>query len=51
MLNVAGVDYQSFYLKQEYLAGAERLVYPGAVNLLLSLTRMYFQWRPARVTI
>jgi predicted MPP superfamily phosphohydrolase len=23
-------------LKEEYLAGAERLVYPGAVNLLLS---------------
>jgi predicted MPP superfamily phosphohydrolase len=36
VLNVAGVDYQSLYLKEEYLAGAERLVYPGAVNLLLS---------------
>jgi hypothetical protein len=36
VLNVAGVDYQSLYRKEEYLTGAERLVYPGAVNLLLS---------------
>jgi len=36
VLNVAGVDYQSLYRKQQYLTGAERLVYPGAVNLLLS---------------
>ncbi|HTQ54062.1 MAG TPA: metallophosphoesterase [Bryobacteraceae bacterium] len=34
LLNVAGVDYQRF--GQEYLNGAERLVLPGACNLLLS---------------
>src|SRR5207302_11111611 len=36
VLNIAGVDYQSIFHKGQYLVGAERLVYPGAVNLLLS---------------
>lgn len=35
-LNLAGVDYQSLAGKQHYLRGAERLVVPGAVNVLLS---------------
>jgi predicted MPP superfamily phosphohydrolase len=36
-LNVAGVDYQSFYWKHgRYLRGAENLVEPGMPNLLLS---------------
>jgi predicted MPP superfamily phosphohydrolase len=33
-MNLAGVDYQRF--KKPYLTGAERLVQPGAFNLLLS---------------
>lgn len=33
-LNVAGVDYQK--MRSHYLPGAERLVVPGAVNVLLS---------------
>jgi len=36
VMNVAGVDYQSIYHKEHYLTGADRLVAPGAVNLLLS---------------
>lgn len=36
LLNLAGVDYQSLAGKQQYLRGAERLVAPGAVNVLLS---------------
>lgn len=36
ILNVAGVDFQSFSDKPQYLAGAERLVVPGTTNLLLS---------------
>ena len=36
VLNVAGVDYQSVRDKPRYLRGAERLVAPGAVNVLLS---------------
>ena len=36
VLNVAGVDYQSFHRKAEYLRGAEKLIVPGASNLLLS---------------
>jgi uncharacterized protein len=35
-LNLAGVDYQSLAGKQQYLRGADRLVAPGAVNVLLS---------------
>jgi predicted MPP superfamily phosphohydrolase len=35
-LNVCGVDYQSIRYRQNYLCGAERLVVPGAVNILLS---------------
>jgi predicted MPP superfamily phosphohydrolase len=35
-LNLAGVDYQSLGEKTNYLRGAERLVVPGAVNVLLS---------------
>jgi hypothetical protein len=33
-INFAGVDYQKMYSR--YLAGAERLISPGAVNILLS---------------
>jgi uncharacterized protein len=33
-LNLAGVDYQ--HMRKPYLVGAERLVAPGAVNLLMS---------------
>jgi uncharacterized protein len=36
VLNLAGVDYQSFGEKERYLRGAERLLAPGAVNVLLS---------------
>jgi uncharacterized protein len=36
VLNVAGVDYQSIFKKRQYLTGAERMIQPGAVNLLLS---------------
>lgn len=35
-LNVAGVDYQTVQNKPAYLRGAERLIVPGAANLLLS---------------
>jgi predicted MPP superfamily phosphohydrolase len=35
-LNVAGVDYYSIYRREAYLNGAERLIEPGAVNVLLS---------------
>ena len=35
-LNVAGVDYYSIYHREAYLRGAERLIEPGAVNVLLS---------------
>ena len=35
-LNLAGVDYQSLAGRQQYLRGADRLVVPGAVNVLLS---------------
>jgi predicted MPP superfamily phosphohydrolase len=33
-INFAGVDYQKFHSR--YLAGADRLIVPGAVNILLS---------------
>jgi predicted MPP superfamily phosphohydrolase len=36
VVNVAGVDYQRFAEKPHYLRGADRLVYPGALNVLLS---------------
>jgi uncharacterized protein len=36
VLNVAGVDFQSYREKHRYLRGAERLVVPGAMNLLLA---------------
>jgi predicted MPP superfamily phosphohydrolase len=36
VLNVAGVDYQEFRRRRHYLRGAERLVAPGALNVLLS---------------
>jgi uncharacterized protein len=36
ILNVAGVDYQSVFERKTYLTGAERLIAPGAVNLLMS---------------
>jgi len=35
-LNVAGVDYQSLYKKNDYLRDSAHLVLPGATNLLLS---------------
>ena len=35
-LNVAGVDYYSIYNRKAYLNGVDRMVAPGAVNLLLS---------------
>ncbi len=35
-LNFAGVDYQPFYDRPTYLAGAEKLIVPGATNVLLS---------------
>jgi predicted MPP superfamily phosphohydrolase len=35
-LNVAGVDYQPINQKRTYLHGADRLIVPGATNLLLS---------------
>jgi uncharacterized protein len=36
VLNLAGVDFQSTSAKDLYLEGAERLIVPGATNLLLS---------------
>lgn len=36
LLNFAGVDYEPIARRPHYLAGAERLVAPGAVNILLS---------------
>ena len=36
VMNLAGVDYQSLFEKELYLKGAERLVAPGAFNMLLS---------------
>jgi predicted MPP superfamily phosphohydrolase len=35
-LNIGGVDYQPFYGREHYLSGAESLIRPGAVNILLS---------------
>jgi predicted MPP superfamily phosphohydrolase len=35
-LNFGGVDYQPFYDREHYLAGAGSLIRPGAVNILLS---------------
>jgi predicted MPP superfamily phosphohydrolase len=36
IVNLAGVDYQSLAGHKAYLRGAERMVVPGAVNILLS---------------
>lgn len=36
ILNLAGVDYQRVGKRETYLKGAERLVVPGAANVLLS---------------
>jgi predicted MPP superfamily phosphohydrolase len=36
LINLAGVDYQSLAGKQSYLRGAEKLIAPGAFNVLLS---------------
>jgi len=36
VLNVAGIDYQPFTLRGQYLKGAEHLLVPDATNLLLS---------------
>ena len=36
VLNLAGVDYQSLADRGHYLRGAERLIVPGALNVLLS---------------
>ena len=35
-MNFAGVDYQKFRLKPAYLRGAEQMIAPGALNILLS---------------
>ncbi|HEX3743053.1 MAG TPA: metallophosphoesterase [Bryobacteraceae bacterium] len=35
-LNIAGVDYQPLSRRSTYLHGAERMILPGATNLLLS---------------
>lgn len=35
-LNFGGVDYQTFQARDRYLSGAESLIRPGAVNILLS---------------
>ena len=35
-LNIGGVDYQAFQNRGHYLPGAESLIRPGAVNILLS---------------
>lgn len=35
-LNIAGVDYQRLSRKPHYLRGADKLIAPGAVNILLS---------------
>jgi predicted MPP superfamily phosphohydrolase len=35
-LNIAGVDYQNFSRKTNYIPGADKLVVPGATNILLS---------------
>ena len=36
ILNVAGVDFQRSVHRQDYLRDAERLIVPGAANLMLS---------------
>ena len=36
VLNLAGVDYQPISQSRDYLPGAERMVVPGAANVLLS---------------
>jgi uncharacterized protein len=36
VLNLAGVDYQSVAQRSRYLAGMERLIVPGACNIMLS---------------
>jgi predicted MPP superfamily phosphohydrolase len=36
LINIAGVDYQSFADRKHYLQGTASLVVPGAVNILLS---------------
>jgi len=35
-MNFGGVDYQKFSLKPDYLRGAEHMIAPGALNILLS---------------
>jgi predicted MPP superfamily phosphohydrolase len=36
MLNIGGVDYQKIRWRPRYLLGAERLISPGALNIMLS---------------
>jgi predicted MPP superfamily phosphohydrolase len=36
VVNIAGVDYQKMSLRPHYLDGAERMLVPGALNILLS---------------
>ncbi len=36
VLNVAGIDYQPFTLRGQYLRGAQNLIIPNATNMLLS---------------
>jgi uncharacterized protein len=35
-INIAGVDYQTFATRKNYIPGAEKLLMPGMVNVLLS---------------
>src|SRR5262249_48318117 len=36
VVNLAGIDYQPWSERRNYLAGKEKLVTPGAINVLLS---------------
>ncbi len=35
-MNIGGVDYQRSSAKKDYLKGAEKLIVPGALNVMLS---------------
>ena len=35
-LNIGGVDYQPYKLRDRYIEGADRLIRPGAVNILMT---------------
>ena len=36
LVNIAGIDYQSWNRRRHYLRGAERMIAPGQLNILLS---------------